>query len=109
MKDSISEINNDYFISTMGLLENDCTQYQWVVIIDITFSLRRIFDMVRIILGQPNQELSGAKFELQRKTVGVCSSYRRVGQLPYNSALRVMQMCLHVHINKGSIYEYKIL
>ena len=42
----------------------------------------------------PNQELSGAKSELQGETVGVCSSYRRVGQLPYNSALRSLQIVL---------------
>ena len=27
----------------------------------------------------PNQELSGAKFELQEETVGVCSFYKRGG------------------------------
>ena len=32
----------------------------------------------------PNQELSGAKFELPGGTVGVCSFHRRCGQLPYN-------------------------
>ena len=32
----------------------------------------------------PNQELSGAKSELQGGTVGVCSSYKRGGQPPYN-------------------------
>ena len=32
----------------------------------------------------PNQELSGAKSELQGETVGLCSSYRRGGQPPYN-------------------------
>ena len=30
----------------------------------------------------PNQELSGAKSELQGGTVGVCSSYKRSGQTP---------------------------
>ena len=34
--------------------------------------------------GLPNQELSGAKSELQGRTVGVCSSYERSGQPPYN-------------------------
>ena len=38
----------------------------------------------------PNQELSGAKSELQGETVGLWSFYRRVDQLPYNSALRRM-------------------
>ena len=47
----------------------------------------------------------GAKSELQGETVGVCSSYKRVDQPPYNSALRSMQMCLLVHINKWSTYE----
>ena len=46
----------------------------------------------------PNQELSGAKSELHGETVGVCSSYKRGGQPPYNSALRSLQMCLLVHI-----------
>ena len=46
----------------------------------------------------PNQELSGAKSELQEETVGVCSSYKRGGQPPYNSALRNLQMCLFVHV-----------
>ena len=46
----------------------------------------------------PNQELSGAKFELQGETVGVCSFYKRGGQPPYNSALRSLQMCLFVQI-----------
>ena len=32
----------------------------------------------------PNQELSGAKSELQGGTVGVCSSHKRSGQPPYN-------------------------
>ena len=49
---------------------------------------------------QPNQELSLAKFELQEETVGVCSSYRRIGQIPHKCALRSMQMCLLVHIRK---------
>ena len=53
----------------------------------------------------PNQELSGAKSELQRETVGVRSSYRRVDQLPYNSALRRVQMYLRVHVNKWNTYE----
>ena len=30
----------------------------------------------------PNQELSGAKSELQGETVGVCSFYKRSGQPP---------------------------
>ena len=42
----------------------------------------------------PNQELSGAKSELQGETVGVCSFYKRGGQPPYNSTLRSLQMCL---------------
>ena len=32
----------------------------------------------------PNQELSGAKYALQGETVGVCSSYKRSAQPPYN-------------------------
>ena len=32
----------------------------------------------------PNQELSGAKSSLQGEAVGVCSSYKRGGQPPYN-------------------------
>ena len=32
----------------------------------------------------PNQELSGANSALQGEAVGVCSSYKRGGQLPYN-------------------------
>ena len=31
-----------------------------------------------------NQELSGAKSAFQGETVGVCSSYKRRGQPPYN-------------------------
>ena len=53
----------------------------------------------------PKQELSGAKSDLKAETVGVCSSYKRVGQLPYNTALRNLQICLLVHINKLSIYK----
>ena len=51
-------------------------------------------------LALPNQELSGAESELQGETVGVCSFYKEVGQPPYNSALRSMQMCLLVYVNK---------
>ena len=54
-----------------------------------------------------NQELSGAKTELQRGTVGVCSSHRRGGQPFYNLSAahlrftpRIRQVCLLVHINK---------
>ena len=36
----------------------------------------------------PNQELSGAKSELQGETVGVCSFYKRGGQPPYNLPTR---------------------
>ena len=32
----------------------------------------------------PKQELSGAKSSFQWETVGVCSSYKRDGQSPYN-------------------------
>ena len=47
----------------------------------------------------PNQELSGAKSELQEETVvGVCSFYKRGDQPPYNSALRSLQMFLFVYI-----------
>ena len=46
----------------------------------------------------PNQELSGAKSELQGEMVGVCSFYKRGGQPLYNSALRSLQMCLLVHV-----------
>ena len=46
----------------------------------------------------PNQELSGAKSELQGETVGLCSFYKRGGQPPYISALRSLQMCLFVQI-----------
>ena len=42
----------------------------------------------------PNQELSGAKSELQGETVGVCSSYKRGGQPPYSSSLRNLQFVL---------------
>ena len=48
----------------------------------------------------PNQELSGAKSELQGGTVGVCSSYKRAAQPPNKYALRSMQMCLLMHIYK---------
>ena len=57
------------------------------------------------ISALPNQELSGAKSELQGETVDVRSSYKEVGQLSYNSALRSMQMCLLVDINKWNTYE----
>ena len=46
----------------------------------------------------PNQKLSGAKSELQGEAVGACSSYKRGGQPPYNSALRSLQVFLFVHI-----------
>ena len=39
----------------------------------------------------PNQELSGAKFTLQGKTVGVCSSYKKGGQPPYNLSAAHLQ------------------
>ena len=39
---------------------------------------------VSVISALPNQELSGAKSELQGETVGLSSFYRRVGQLPDN-------------------------
>ena len=54
--------------------------------------------LLRCLSSVPNQELSGAKSELQGETVGVCSFYKRGGQPPYNSALRSMQMSLFVHI-----------
>ena len=44
----------------------------------------------------PNQELSGAKSELQGETVDVCLFYKRGCQPPYNSTLRRVQMCLFV-------------
>ena len=50
------------------------------------------------VMPHPNQELSGAKSELQGETVGVCSFYKRGGQPPYDSALRSLQMFLFVHI-----------
>ena len=60
----------------------------------------------------PNQELSGAKSELPGGTVGVCSFYRRCGQLPYNLPIthlrfapRSLQACLLAHFNKWSIFE----
>ena len=37
-----------------------------------------------LALHLPNQELSGAKSALQGETEGVCSSYKRGGQPPYN-------------------------
>ena len=49
-------------------------------------------------IALPNQELSGAKSELQGETGRVCSSYRRGGRPAYNSALRDLQMCLLVHV-----------
>ena len=55
----------------------------------------------------PNQELSGAKSELPGETVGVCSSHKRCGQLPYNLPIthlqftpRSLQVCLLAHFNK---------
>ena len=55
----------------------------------------------------PNQELSGAKSALQGETVGVCLSYKRGGQQPYNlpaahrqCAPRRLQVCLLAHFNK---------
>ena len=50
------------------------------------------------VLALPDQELSGAKSELQGEMVGVCSFYKRGGQPPYYSALRSLQMCLLVHV-----------
>ena len=54
----------------------------------------------------PNQELSGAKSELQGGTVGVCSSYKRRGQPPYNLhsahlwfTPRSLQVCLFAHLH----------
>ena len=55
----------------------------------------------------PNQELSGAKSELQGETVGVCSFYERGGQPPYNLPAaqlrftpRSLQVYLLAHFNK---------
>ena len=60
-----------------------------------------------ILLALPNQELSGAKSELQGGTVGVCSSHKKGGQPPYSlpaAHLRFTQRRLHVcllaHFNK---------
>ena len=53
-----------------------------------------------ILRALPNQELSGAKSELQERMVGVCSSYKIGSQPPYKCALRSMQMCLLIHIYK---------
>ena len=53
---------------------------------------------INVVNILPNQELSKAKSELQGEIVGVCSSYKRGGQPPYNSALRSLQMCLLVHV-----------
>ena len=64
-------------------------------------------DVYTIGVALANQELSGAKSELQGETVGVCSSYKRSGQSPYNLAVarllstpRSLQMCLLAHFNK---------
>ena len=38
----------------------------------------------RLTTAIPNQELSEAKSALQGETVGVCSSYKKGGQPPYN-------------------------
>ena len=60
----------------------------------------------------PNQELSGAKSELQGVTVGVRLSYKRSGQPPYNLPAvylrftpRSLQVCLLAHFNKWSAYK----
>ena len=60
----------------------------------------------------PNQELSGAKSELQAGTVGVWLSYKRGGQPLYNLPAayhrftpRSLQVCLLTHFNKWSTYE----
>ena len=64
-----------------------------------TFStFEQLCSKIRRTAAPPNQELSGGKFELQGETVGVCSFYKRGGQLPYNSALRSLQMCLFVQL-----------
>ena len=42
----------------------------------------------------PNQELSGAKSELLGETVGVCSSYKRGDQPPYNSSNVLTCACI---------------
>ena len=54
--------------------------------------------MIRQRDSIPNQELSGAKSELEGETVGLCSFYKWGDQPPYNSALRSLQMFLFVHI-----------
>ena len=43
---------------------------------------------IAIIFVLPNQELSGAKSELQGEMVGVCSFYKRGGQPPCNIPAR---------------------
>ena len=68
----------------------------------------------------PNQELSGAKSELQGGTVGLCLFYRRVCQLPYNLPAahlrftpRSLQVCLLGILiseeSKNKKYEEKML
>ena len=55
----------------------------------------------------PNQELSGAKSELQGGTLSECSSHKRGGQPSYNLPAahirftpRSLQVCLLAHFNK---------
>ena len=43
-----------------------------------------LYIYLNFLFDLPNQELSGAKSSLQGGTVGVCSSYKRSGQPPYN-------------------------
>ena len=62
------------------------------------YVILKLFHLFYNTMKLPNQELSGAKSELQGETVGVCSFYKRGGQPPSNSALRSMQMFLFAHI-----------
>ena len=71
------------------------------------FVNRNCWSNLAVTDSLPNQELSGAKSELQRGTVGVCSSHKRGGQPSYNlpaAHLRFtpqsLQVCLIVHFNK---------
>ena len=64
-----------YTTESMGLIKHlafSTTKYWWSASYATCFAIH------------PNQELSGAKSSLQGETVGVCSSYKRGGQPPYN-------------------------
>ena len=83
-----------------------CTKPCGSLVFHMAVIYKRLKGGVRMKLI-PNQELSGAKSNLQRGTVGLYSSYKRGGRQPYNLPAthlrftpRSLQVCLLAHFNK---------